>query len=569
MSNYRETIEHKKLNKVRTITAKTPQELNLKIRAVQKQWDEQWDKKSKAIKNSENKEKKIQLSRDLTKEYEVAIKDIEEMINKEPSYNKPTLLANYFPKKPSFTKKSPQRKVLVARKKPTMDPIPPEPIRSDSVFKMKRSFFHIFPSIRQTEERRMENYFQAAYYEWETTKQAIIENNDRLQQQFKLKELERKTESEKKYETDMLKWEESKVKYEERLSKVSELTKEKKKLLKKADVTTNESYFSHVLNDMVIPIDFNKDFFLKYIPESKQLYVEYNYPNRNDIPSVKKSVYVQSRDEFKETHLSNTALNSLYEKAIYNITMLIVYRLYKHDAYNNIELITLNGFVNTINPATGQEISPCFLSLLVKKEDCENINMNNVNPKEWFKHSKGVSAARITTITPIQPILTINKEDSRFIDSYDVMEGIQIGTNLASMDWQDFENLIRELFEQEFKSNGGEVKITQASKDGGVDAVVFDPDPLRGGKIVVQAKRYTNVVGVSAVRDLYGTVLNEGATKGILVTTSDYGNDSYNFAKDKPLTLLNGSNLLYMLEKHGRKAYIDIAEARKILKESF
>ena len=39
------------------------------------------------------------------------------------------------------------------------------------------------------------------------------------------------------------------------------------------------------------------------------------------------------------------------------------------------------------------------------------------------------------------------------------------------------------------------------------------------------------VVGVSAVRDLHGTVLNEGANKGILVTTSGYGNDAYDFAK--------------------------------------
>jgi restriction system protein len=136
------------------------------------------------------------------------------------------------------------------------------------------------------------------------------------------------------------------------------------------------------------------------------------------------------------------------------------------------------------------------------------------------------------------------------------------------MDWEDFEHFIRELFEREFKVNGGEVKVTQASRDGGVDAIAFDPDPIRGGKIVIQAKRYTNPVGVSAVRDLYGTVLNEGATKGILVTTSDYGSDSYNFAKDKPLTLLNGSNLLHLLEKHGTHAKIDLREAKRILKET-
>ena len=67
------------------------------------------------------------------------------------------------------------------------------------------------------------------------------------------------------------------------------------------------------------------------------------------------------------------------------------------------------------------------------------------------------------------------------------------------------------------------------------------------------------------IRDRYGTVMNEGATKGVLVTTSDYGKDSYEFVKDKPLTLLNGSNLLALLEKHGHKARINVEEARKIL----
>jgi restriction system protein len=130
------------------------------------------------------------------------------------------------------------------------------------------------------------------------------------------------------------------------------------------------------------------------------------------------------------------------------------------------------------------------------------------------------------------------------------------------MDWEDSEHLIREIFEKEFSSVGGEVKVTQASRDRGVDAVVFDPDPIRGGKIMIQAKRYAYTVVVSAVRDLYGTVMKEGAMKGILVTSSDYGPDAYEFAKDKPITLLSGSNLLYLLQKHGVKAHIDLAEAR-------
>lgn len=62
--------------------------------------------------------------------------------------------------------------------------------------------------------------------------------------------------------------------------------------------------------------------------------------------------------------------------------------------------------------------------------------------------------------------------------------------------------------------------------------------------------------------------MNEGATKGILVTTSYYGSDAYEFAKDKPITLIDGSGLLSLLLKHSFNARIDLNEAKKINKEN-
>jgi len=108
---------------------------------------------------------------------------------------------------------------------------------------------------------------------------------------------------------------------------------------------------------------------------------------------------------------------------------------------------------------------------------------------------------------------------------------------------------------------GLQTRLTQPSRDGGVDCVAYDPRPVLGGKVIVQAKRYKHTVGVSAVRDLFGTVHNEGAAKGILVTTSGYGKSAYDFAEGKPLELLTGSNLLYLLEEHaGIKAKIEVPE---------
>jgi restriction system protein len=57
-------------------------------------------------------------------------------------------------------------------------------------------------------------------------------------------------------------------------------------------------------------------------------------------------------------------------------------------------------------------------------------------------------------------------------------------------------------------------------------------------------------------------VFASAATKEILVATSDYGPDAYEFASGKPFTLLSGSNLLHLLAKHGTQAHINLVEAR-------
>jgi restriction system protein len=265
--------------------------------------------------------------------------------------------------------------------------------------------------------------------------------------------------------------------------------------------------------------------------------------------------------------IAESAHQNLFDAALYQIAIRTLRELFEADAATAIEAIALNGWVHAVDKGTGQEIKVCLLSAYVSRGEFGSMNLAQVDPKVCFKKLKGVAASKLYGLTPIEPIVKMDKQDKRFIESRSVVGGVDSSVNLASMDWEDFEHLIRELFEKEFSQNGGEVKITQASRDRGVDAIAFDPDPIRGGKIVIQAKRYAHTVDVSAVRDLYGTVLNEGATKGVLVTTADYGGDSYEFAKSKPLTLMNGNNLLHLLQKHGHKAKIDLQEARRVLAE--
>lgn len=306
-----------------------------------------------------------------------------------------------------------------------------------------------------------------------------------------------------------------------------------------------------------------KNFDLQYNSEGKVLIVEYEMPDPDHIPTIKTVRYVASTDEFRETNISTKEARDLYDDVCYQICLRSIHEIFEADTPANIDKIVFNGVVDIINKATGHRNTATIMSLMVDRDEFLNLNLSQIQPKACFKSLKGVSAASLAGLAAIAPVMQIDKSDRRFVESQSVDIEEDGSTNLAAMGWEEFEHLVREVFEKEFAARGGEVKVTQASKDGGVDAIAFDPDPISGGKIVIQAKRYTKTVGVSAVRDLYGTILAEGASKGILVTTADYGPDAHKFAAGKPIALLSGSNLLHLLGKHGVRATIDLAAARK------
>lgn len=329
------------------------------------------------------------------------------------------------------------------------------------------------------------------------------------------------------------------------------------------DPAAIEEYYDLVLSRSAYPNWMPQEFQIHHSPDTTNLLIRYSLPPVDALPRLQEVAYIQSRDEFKEKNLPDARVKRLYDSLVYQIVLRTVHEVFEADQMNAVESIVFNGYVTAVNPSTGMSATTCILSLQTNREEFLKINLAQVDPKACFKSLKGVGSSKLHTLTAVAPIMELQLDDGRFVSARDVTDALDDSTNLATMDWEDFEHLIREIFEQEFRSTGGEVKVTQASRDGGVDAVAFDPDPIRGGKIVIQAKRYTNTVGVAAVRDLYGTVVNEGATKGILVTTSDYGPDAYGFARDKPLVLMNGANLLHLLEKHGHKAQIDIRQAKE------
>lgn len=521
---YEIELHHDGLNKYRHIRGRDPHVVEEKARVQRLTWDLEWEKKVAREEAAMEKQANKEAAADQTAEAQAVLdalrKTLEHTLSVDDAVDWESLKD-----RSSFGEPAP---------KPAIEPSP-----GDVFYQADIGFFDfLIPGAKRRKREHARKLF------------AVDHENFLLDK--------------KKFQTALERWEARKKAFNrDQEAKNSSIDEQKVRYLSK-EPQAIEEYCDLVLSRSQYPEFMPQEFELEFNSESGLLVVDYRLPSLDDLPTLKQVKYVQSRNELDEVFLKETESNKLYDEVLYQICLRTIHEIFEADSVDCIGFVAVNGWVEFVDKGTGNEERGCIISVQAARDEFLLINLAKVNPKECFKRLKGVGSSKLHGMAPVVPVVRMSREDSRFVQSVDVVEKLDEGTNLAAIDWQDFEHLIRELFEKEFSPNGGEVKVTQASRDGGVDAIAFDPDPIRGGKIVIQAKRYTNVVGVSAVRDLYGTVVNEGATKGVLVTTSSYGPDAYGFASDKPITLLDGGNLLHLLAKHGHKARIDLQEAKAL-----
>ena len=551
-NRYYVDVRHDGLNKFRRITGNDMRLVQAKAAILTAQWNEEWERKQRKTsaeldrtKKFEQKEARKQAAQLRTEEAAKALQELDTILSS--ALERPVVVDwESLKQRGVFDKKAPIAAAKVE--------IPAAPDRNDRAYDVVLSLLDRLSTTRRaTRTEEAAARFEEDTKKWQEQKANIEAQNAKAANERAAR---------------LAQWNEERTSFLEKQHEQHQMIDVQRQSYLAINVDAVVNYCDLVLSQSLYPDWFTAQYDIDYVAATRTLVVDYSLPAVEDLPTLKEVKYVVARDEFAETHLTPVKRDALYDQVLYMVILRTLHELYEADMADAIDSIVLNGWVQSIDRSTGHEVNACIMSVQTVKKEFMEIDLGKVEPKACFKKLKGVGSAKLSGLSPIQPILHLNKEDKRFIEAREIEDGLDSSTNLAAMDWEDFEHLIRELFEEEFAIDGGEVKVTRASRDGGVDAIAFDPDPLRGGKIVIQAKRYTNTVGVSAVRDLYGTLINEGASRGILVTTADYGPDAYSFAKDKPLTLLSGSNLLNLLDKHGHKARIDLAEARTEAEQS-
>ena len=307
-----------------------------------------------------------------------------------------------------------------------------------------------------------------------------------------------------------------------------------------------EWFVGRVLNASRYPHGFPRGYQVAYRPENRDVVVEFELPPQQVVPEVRGYRYVKVRDAIEPLPRPQNETRQRYKRLIACVALRTLHEIFAATPLEVVEAIVFNGRLSTIDRATGKPARPHLLSVSAERQVFEDLVLAAVEPAACLTRLNALVSPNPYDLEAVEPFIEFDLKRFRFTDDLDVVAGLDSRPNLLNLSPTEFEHLVRQLFE----AMGAEAWATIPSKDGGVDAVATSKHLFFGGVCLIQAKRWTGLVGLESVHALTGVMADHNATTGVLVTTSWFGRASEQFANRNRITLINGAELKQLIKEH-------------------
>ena len=275
-----------------------------------------------------------------------------------------------------------------------------------------------------------------------------------------------------------------------------------------------EWFVSRVLDGSCYPEGFPRRHQVAYRPENGDLVVEFELPPQEVIPKKRGYRYVKSRDVIEPLPRPEAEIKQRYAQLIACVALRTLNEIFCATPADVVTAILFNGRVSTIDRTTGKPDRPHLLSVSAERPKFIDLVLAEVEPAACVKKRlNALVSPNPFDMEAIEPFIAFDLRRFRFTDDLDVVAGLDSRPNLLRLSPTEFEHLVRQLF----VAMGTEAWTTIPSKDGGVDAVATSKNLFFGGVCLIQAKRWTGLVGLDAVHALTGVMADHNATTGVLV----------------------------------------------------
>jgi restriction system protein len=307
-----------------------------------------------------------------------------------------------------------------------------------------------------------------------------------------------------------------------------------------------EWFVNQVLTSSRYPKGFPRAWQVAYRPENRDVVVEFELPPQQVVPAVREYRYVKSRDAVDPVARPTTEIKQRYARLIACVALRTLHEIFRATPAEVIEAVVFNGRVSTVDRATGKKARPHLISVEAERSAFADLVLAEVDPAACLKHLNALVSPNPFDLEAVEPFIAFDLKRFRFVDGTEELAGLDSRRNLLKLSPTEFERLVKDLF----VAMGAEAWRTVPSKDGGVDAVATSKNLFFGGVCLIQAKRWTGLVGLDAVHALTGVMTDHNATTGVLVTTSWFSRTSEQFAQRNRITLINGAELKHLIKQH-------------------
>lgn len=114
-----------------------------------------------------------------------------------------------------------------------------------------------------------------------------------------------------------------------------------------------KAYCSIVLDRSQYPEGFSQALRLAYVPDPKELVIDYELPTSDVVPRVAEFRYVKAKDSIEEKPRKAAEFKEAYQDIVAAVALRTIHEVLEADQGNHLAVVVFNGFVSTVDPATG------------------------------------------------------------------------------------------------------------------------------------------------------------------------------------------------------------------------
>lgn len=196
-------------------------------------------------------------------------------------------------------------------------------------------------------------------------------------------------------------WKRSKESFDqEQLSEAEE----RRRLHENKDEAALHEYWARVLEQPIFGRQSKPARNLAYHESAGKLVVNYALPQVSELAKIDEVRFSQRENRIIEVLFSADRLTDMHEDLIVKIALVVMYRLFQSDTANALNLVALNGTIDTIDRATGREASPCVITVQAAKSDLMNMNFSLVETTACLNRLGGKVSENLAELSPITPI---------------------------------------------------------------------------------------------------------------------------------------------------------------------